>query len=379
MPNRSTYIGLISGTSLDGVDAAAVDLSGARPHLIASHIEAYPAQLKAELRALCLPGSNEIDRMGELDRKVGRIFSDACLKLLSKAGLSPQQVSAVGSHGQTIRHRPESPNPFTLQIGDPNTIAELTGITTVADFRRRDIAAGGQGAPLVPALHQALFQHSASDRLVLNLGGIANITCLPADGSLPVSGYDTGPANTLLDRWIEQHRGVAMDQQGEWARSGRADTALLDDLLTDPYFQLPPPKSTGSEYFSLPWLMEKLDRYSLAAVDVQATLVELSAGSIAGAITREGYSKSEILVCGGGAHNAYLLERLGTYLPQANIKPTSVYGVDPDWVEAITFAWLAKRTLAGLNGNLAAVTGATHDVVLGGIYPAASPQQVSET
>jgi anhydro-N-acetylmuramic acid kinase len=377
MPNESVYVGLISGTSLDGVDAAAVDLSSAQPRLISSHVEAYPGQLKAALRALCQPGSNEIDRMGELDREVGTLFSNACLRMLDKAGLKPQQVTAIGSHGQTIRHRPDSQTPFTLQIGDPNTIAELTGITTVADFRRRDMAAGGQGAPLVPALHQALFQQKGLKRIVLNLGGIANITCLPADASLPVSGYDTGPANTLLDHWIERHRQVAMDHRGEWARSGRTDQGLLDEMLADPYFHLPPPKSTGSEYFSPAWLMDRLEGYNLAAVDVQATLVELSACSIARAVTLEGYSESELLVCGGGVHNPYLMERVGAHLPEASIMPTSVYGVDPDWVEAITFAWLAKRTLAGLDGNLAAVTGAKHGVVLGGIYPGSHPQPAS--
>ncbi|MEW8690636.1 MAG: anhydro-N-acetylmuramic acid kinase [Candidatus Thiodiazotropha endolucinida] len=369
MPNESVFVGLISGTSLDGVDAVVVDLSSNQPHLIASHVEPYPTQLRASLRTLCQPGSNEIDRMGELDKQVAVTFATACRTVLADSGMTPHQVTAIGSHGQTIRHRPDAENPFTLQIGDPNTIAELTGITTVADFRRRDMAAGGQGAPLVPVLHQALFQKPGIKRIILNLGGIANITCLPDNTAKPVTGYDTGPANTLLDRWIENHRTVTLDQQGAWAKSGHINDSLLNELLSDPYFQQPPPKSTGREYFTLDWLLEKLTPHPLSAEDVQATLVELSAATIAQAILDEGYDESEVLVCGGGAHNLYLLERLGNRLPSAEIQPTSAYGVDPDWIEAITFAWLAKRTLSGLNGNLASVTGAERNVILGGIYP----------
>jgi anhydro-N-acetylmuramic acid kinase len=369
MPNESVYVGLISGTSLDGVDAVAVDLHDDQPHLISSHLEAYTPQLRASLRTLCQPGNSEIDRMGELDKQVAFTFASACLKLLAQAKLAPQQITAIGSHGQTIRHRPDAKNPFTLQIGDPNTIVELTGITTVADFRRRDMAVGGQGAPLVPAFHQALFQQPGTKRIILNLGGIANITCLPENRALPVTGYDTGPASTLLDHWIEKHRAVTLDHQGEWARSGDIDNNLLNQMLADPYFQLPPPKSTGREYFTLDWLNKHLTDHQLSTVDVQTTLVELSAVTIAQAIRDEGYAESEILVCGGGAHNHYLLERLATQLPAASIQPTSSYGVNPDWVEAMTFAWLAKRTLSGLHGNLASVTGAERDVVLGAIYP----------
>jgi anhydro-N-acetylmuramic acid kinase len=370
MPSESLFIGLISGTSLDGVDAVVIDLGNNRPQLIASHVEPYSSQLRSALRELCQPGENEIDRMGELDRQVAFTFASACQTVLTKAGLSPQQVTAIGSHGQTIRHRPDAENPFTLQIGDPNTIAEQTGITTVADFRRRDMALGGQGAPLVPALHQALFQQPGMKRIILNLGGIANITCLPEDATQPVIGYDTGPASTLLDRWIEKHQAVKLDHQGEWARGGRINENLLKDLLADPYFELPPPKSTGSEYFTLDWLMEKLAHHNLSPVDVQTTLVQLSVVTVAKAVIDEGYEKSEVLVCGGGAHNRYLLECLASRLPAARIQPTTVYGVEPDWVEAITFAWLAMRTLSGLSGNLASVTGAQRDVVLGGIYPA---------
>ncbi len=370
MPNESVFVGLISGTSLDGVDAVVVDLSSNQPQLIASHIEPYGDRLRTSLRTLCQPGNNEIDRMGEIDRQVAITFATACQRVLELAHMESQQVTAIGSHGQTIRHRPDAVNPFTLQIGDPNTIVELTGITTVADFRRRDMAVGGQGAPLVPALHQTFFQQPGKKRIILNLGGIANITGLPDTAAQPVIGYDTGPANTLLDRWIEKHQDVRLDQKGEWARSGQIDHGLLDELLADPYFQLPAPKSTGREYFTLDWLQERLANHLTSAVDVQTTLVELSAVTIAQAITGEGYAQGEILLCGGGTHNHYLLERLGIHLPAASIQSTSSYGVDPDWIEAITFAWLAKRTLGGLNGNLASVTGAARNVVLGGIYPA---------
>jgi anhydro-N-acetylmuramic acid kinase len=232
------------------------------------------------------------------------------------------------------------------------------------------MALGGQGAPLVPALHRALFQQSGKKRIILNLGGIANITCLPETTTQPVTGYDTGPASTLLDRWIEKHQAVKLDHQGEWARGGRINENLLNDLFADPYFKLPPPKSTGSEYFTLDWLLEKLAHHKLSPVDVQTTLVELSAVTVAKAVIDEGYEGSEVLVCGGGSHNHYLLERLASRLPTTSIQITSAYGIDPDWVEAITFAWLAMRTLSGLNGNLASVTGAERDVVLGGIYPA---------
>ena len=370
MPSKPIFLGLISGTSLDGVDAVAVTFNDDHPQLLASHNQPYPAQLKAELRNICLPGENEIDRLGQLDRQVAMRFAEAVHAVLHQSGLKPGQVTAIGSHGQTIRHRPDLDSPFTLQIGDPNTLSELTGITTVADFRRRDMAAGGQGAPMVPAYHQVLFQHTEQPRVVLNLGGIANITCLPAGDKTGIIGYDTGPANALLDRWIERHRGINLDHHGEWARSGEVNNQLLQALLADNYFKLPAPKSTGTETFHLQWLDAKAGVYSLAPKDVQATLVELTAVTVAEAIDREGYSHAQLLVCGGGVHNRYLIERLTHHLPESNLQSTAEFGVDPDWVEAMTFAWLAKRTLAGLSGNLPSVTGADRELILGGVYPA---------
>ena len=368
MPNERLFIGLISGTSLDGIDAALVDLSQT-PRLIAARHQPYPRDLLDPLRALCLPGGNEIDRLGGLDRRVAFAFADAVAELLTQAGVPSQRITAIGSHGQTVRHRPGSPYPFSLQIGDPNTLAEQTGITTVADFRRRDLAAGGEGAPLVPAFHQAMLRHPSRPRVVLNLGGIANITCLPpGDSNRPVTGYDTGPANTLLDRWVARHQDQPLDRDGAWAAAGRLLDPLLQRLLEDPYFSLPPPKSTGPEYFNLPWLERHLDPPPQRPEDVQRTLLELTAVSVSQAIAREGLAPAEVLVCGGGVHNSLLMSRLQHHHQEGQVRSTATQGLDPDWVEAMAFAWLASRTLAGLSGNLPSVTGARRDVVLGGIF-----------
>jgi anhydro-N-acetylmuramic acid kinase len=369
MPNESFYIGLISGTSLDGIDAALVDFSNLKPRLHTALHTPYPASLLRELRGLCQPGSNEIDRLGELDRRVGLAFAEAVQALLIKAGIKGERISAIGSHGQTVRHRPGADHPFTLQIGDPNTLAEETGITTVGDFRRRDMAAGGEGAPLVPAFHQALLRVPNKARIVLNLGGIANITCLPPQDEGRVTGYDTGPANTLLDSWIARHQSLAFDDQGTWASSGELNEKLLQLLLDDPYFSMAPPKSTGTEYFNLAWLDSHLQEPPLSAVDVQRTLVELSAYTVADAIRHEGYEQAQVLVCGGGAYNLFLLRRLREHLPSASVDTTASQGLAPDWIEAMAFAWLARQTLSGLSGNLPSVTGARHAVPLGAIYP----------
>jgi anhydro-N-acetylmuramic acid kinase len=369
MPSNGLFIGLISGTSLDGIDAALVDFANGKPHLHTALHRPYDEPLLRELRNLCQPGDNEIDRLGEVDRRVALAFAKAVETLLRKAGIGADQITAIGSHGQTIRHRPTATHPFTLQIGDPNTLAESTGITTVGDFRRRDMAAGGEGAPLVPAFHQALFQTPEQARIALNLGGIANITCLPPLNSGQVTGYDTGPANTLLDGWISRHLGRAYDDQGSWASSGQLNEPLLQRLLADPYFSLKPPKSTGTEYFHLAWLDALLPSEPVAAEDVQRTLVELTTRSVADAIRQEGYQSAEILVCGGGAYNGFLLQHLCNQLPSATIVSSATLGVDPDWIEAMAFAWLARQTLAGLSGNLPSVTGARRAVPLGAIYP----------
>jgi anhydro-N-acetylmuramic acid kinase len=372
MPNESFYIGLISGTSLDGIDAALVDFSSGKARLHTALHTPYSTSILSELRSLCLPGDNEIDRLGELDRRVALAFAEAVRALLAKAGIEAKRITAIGSHGQTVRHRPSANHPFTLQIGDPNTLAEETGITTVGDFRRRDMAAGGEGAPLVPAFHQALFRVMESPRIVLNLGGIANITCLPPLNQGCVVGYDTGPANTLLDAWTQRYRDLTYDDQGAWASSGQLNESLLQRLLDDPYFSLPPPKSTGTEYFNLSWLDALLPEQSLPPVDIQRTLVELTARTVADAVKRERFEQAEVLVCGGGAHNCFLLERLMRQLPEASVVTTAAYGLDPDWIEAMAFAWLARQTLAGQNGNLPSVTGARRAVPIGAIHPGRS-------
>jgi anhydro-N-acetylmuramic acid kinase len=370
MPNRPLFIGLISGTSLDGIDAVLVEAGEGVPKLLKASHSPYEESLQKGLRRLCQPGDNEIDLLGVLDRKVAIAFAESVQDLLADSGLEASEISAIGSHGQTIRHRPMAEHPFTLQIGDPNTLAELTGITTVSDFRRRDMAAGGEGAPLVPAFHQAALQISARDRIALNLGGIANITCLPKTGSGTVIGFDTGPANTLMDGWISKHLGNPYDSNGDWAREGQLIQPLLDECLRDSYFSQPHPKSTGTEYFNLPWLETRLDDSQYVPVDVQHTLAELTAVSVTQAIEETGYAAAEVLVCGGGVHNNHLMQRLQQLLPKAKVHSSAEAGLDPDWVEATAFAWLAQRSLSGLAGNLPSVTGARGEVILGGIYPA---------
>jgi anhydro-N-acetylmuramic acid kinase len=369
MPNEQLFIGLISGTSLDGIDAALVDFNDDQIKLLGTHHAPYSPSLLKGLRRLCHPGDNEIDLLGALDRQVGLAFADAVKALLTKTNVTADRITAIGSHGQTIRHRPAADPPFTLQIGDPNTLAEVTGITTLGDFRRRDMAAGGEGAPLVPAFHQAVFRSPRVARAVLNLGGIANITCLPAGETNEVIGYDTGPASTLLDTWIDRHRGEPFDRDGLWAASGQLNPSLLQRLLADTYFDLTPPKSTGPEHFNLQWLESRLPSDPLAPEDVQRTLTELTAVTVADAIRKQGFEQGEVIVCGGGSHNRFLLERLRQRLPMASVDPSDRLGMDPDWIEATAFAWLAKRTLAGQSGNLPAVTGAARPVILGAIYP----------
>lgn len=354
---------------MDGIDAALMDFSDS-PQLLAWHSHPLPEQVRQQLYRLQTPGNDELTATMHLDVVIGRLFAEAVHALLDKAGLKADQISAIGSHGQTLRHYPDGPTPSTLQIGDPNLIAELTGITTVADFRRRDMAAGGQGAPLVPAFHAGVFHHPGRNRAILNIGGIANLTLLPADVSQPVSGFDTGPGNGLMDAWIDQHYQQAFDRDGEWAASGHVHPGLLERLLNDPYFARTPPKSTGREYFNLAWLQPALETFAhLAARDVQATLAELSARSITEALSRGTMEVEDVLVCGGGVHNRHLMQRLEELLIPATVASTAIAGIDPDQVEAAAFAWLARQTLNDEPGNLPSVTGASHPVVLGGIYP----------
>jgi anhydro-N-acetylmuramic acid kinase len=363
------YIGLISGTSMDGIDAALVDIDASAVSVLQTRQHDYPDALRSQLiDAMRNPAKCAIDDIGALDRQVGKCFCDAANALLADAGVDAAAVTAVGSHGQTLRHRPDVAHPFTLQVGDPATIAKETGITTVADFRRADIALGGQGAPLTPAFHEWLFRQSGKNRVVLNIGGIANITVLRGDGS-DTTGFDTGPGNTLLDAWCRQNLGRPYDRNGDWAAQGDVIDDLLTRLLADPYFGAAPPKSTGFEYFNLAWL-EAAGIAGLRPEDVQATLSALSADSIAADIQHHAPDTSDIFVCGGGVHNAGLLQRLAANLPYAQVSSTAAAGLEPDWVEAVAFAWLAMRTLRGLPGNLPAVTGATRATVLGAIHAA---------
>lgn len=363
------FAGLMSGTSMDAADAALVDFSGAQPKLIATQRTPLSSELRSALLALCTPGPNEIERMAELDARLGEIFADTALALLTKAGVKAAEVHAIGSHGQTVRHQPGGPYPFSLQIGNPALIAHRTGITTVADFRRADIAAGGQGAPLVPAFHNAVFRSAQYDRVAVNIGGIANITVLPKDTRQPVIGFDTGPGNVLLDAWAERHLGKHMDEDGNFAARGHVREGLLHALSNDNYFALKPPKSTGREHFNMAWLDAALQTHTgISAPDVQATLCELTAASIAQAIRHYAPQTSEVLICGGGTHNVHLMQRLRARLSPCSVESTEQHGINPDWIEAMAFAWLAQQTLEGKPGNLPSVTGAKRTVVLGGIY-----------
>lgn len=377
--SASLYVGLMSGTSLDAVDCALLDCQPGGLDLVATREHAIPASLRREIAAISQPGDNEIERLGTLDRQLGHLFAEATLALLEQSGHSPGDIVAVGSHGQTIRHRPPSaqarPGPgFTLQIGDPNTIAELTGITTVADFRRRDIAAGGEGAPLAPAFHAAAFSRAGVRRAIVNIGGIANVTLL--DGAGGTLGFDTGPGNTLLDHWANRHLGVAYDRDGQWSAEGQVDEALLASLLKHDYFTRRGPRSTGKELFNLEWLDRHLASRPQAPApgDTQATLAAFTAGSIARGIREAMPDVEEVYVCGGGARNTDLMRRLYRELSPAGLDTTAALGLDPEWVEAAAFAWLARRSMAGLAGNLPAVTGAAGEVILGGIYPGHGPK-----
>jgi anhydro-N-acetylmuramic acid kinase len=366
------YIGLMSGTSMDAVDGALVDLASA-PRIIATASEPLNPELRAQLQGIGRGTDHPLEQLGRLDVRVGRLFAATAKRLLSETGIGREAVRAIGSHGQTLHHSPYGAEPFTLQIGDPNLIAEATGLTTVADFRRRDIAAGGQGAPLVPAFHSAVFRSPCEDRAIVNIGGMANITLLPADPAAAVSGFDTGPGNALMDAWATAHLGAPMDAEGRWAASGRVHQKLLSRLLADEYFARPAPKSTGRERFNRAWLAAALqEAEELRPQDVQATLCELTALSIAHAAAGSP-PPARVLVCGGGVLNCALMDRLDALLP-CPVESTAAHGLDPRWVEAAAFAWLAQQTLRGRAGNLLAVTGARHPVVLGGIWTGPEPR-----
>jgi anhydro-N-acetylmuramic acid kinase len=360
------YIGIMSGTSLDGLDFALVEQTD-RTALLGTHYEAMPDQLKQDLLALCSSGPDELARAAMAEQAWAELASLGIEKLLHSLDIDRSDVRAIGSHGQTVRHEPQ--RRFTIQIGHPSLIAERTQINVVSDFRRRDMAAGGQGAPLVPAFHEAMFGDVNRPRAVLNVGGFSNLSLIHPGRT--VSGFDCGPGNVLLDAWIHRHKGHSYDRNGEWAATGEVNNRLLDALLSDSFFTKQGPKSTGRELFNLAWLDHQLKHGAeLSASDVQATLLELTAKSICEALMSAQPDTQDLLVCGGGAHNTTLMARLQALLPGCRVVSTADFGVEPDWIEAMAFAWLAHCCIEGIPANRPSVTGATGLRVLGAIYPA---------
>jgi anhydro-N-acetylmuramic acid kinase len=363
------FVGIMSGTSLDGIDIALTSIEAPRNiRLLGARCVPFPLELRNALLNLCQPGHDEVRRSALAGQDWARLAADGVNALLEELGVTAGQITAIGSHGQTIRHHPEQG--FSVQIGAPSLLAEMTGVTVVADFRSRDLAAGGEGAPLVPAFHHWLLSHPDVHRVLVNIGGFANLTLLRPNE--PVTGFDSGPGNVLMDEWITRHLGLPYDQEGRWAGEGKVDDALLSAMLADPYFRRGAPKSTGREYFNATWLGQQLESQPRppAPVDVQATLLELTARSIAEAARATAHGCDELYICGGGAHNRVLMSRLQSLLEPLPVSSTQALGVDPDWMEAMAFAWLAWRRLTDQPGNLPAVTGARGERVLGAVYSA---------
>ena len=361
------YMGLMSGTSMDGIDAVLLEIEDNGMRVAAAAARTWAPQLQRRLRRAAEQYQQlGLQEFGQLDTIVGREFAEAAEQLLQASHVDPKTVRAIGSHGQTVLHQPRDSAPFTLQIGDPNVIAERLKIDVVADFRRRDVAAGGEGAPLMPAFHVAAFGTAGQYNAVVNIGGIANVSLLHADGG--ATGFDTGPGNCLLDAWSRKQRGQPYDADGAWAASGSIHAPLLQKMLKDSYFSRPPPKSTGRETFSDAWLDRALTGISANSADVQATLCELTARTIAAGVSAGGRPPACLMVCGGGAYNSHLTARLEVALPRTQVQTTAARGIDPQHVEAAGFAWLAYRYINNLPGNLPAVTGAKHLVPLGGLY-----------
>ena len=369
------YIGVMSGTSLDGVDVVLAAIDENMVAQQASLSWPIPVELKQAVLDICQGQQLTLSQFGQLDTRLGILFADAVNGLLAQENLQPQDIVAIGCHGQTVWHEPQGPAPHTLQIGDNNQIVARTGITVVGDFRRRDIALGGQGAPLVPAFHHALLAHPTERRMVLNIGGIANLSMLlPGQ---PVRGYDTGPGNMLMDAWIWRQCAKPYDKDAQWACEGNVVLPLLQQMLNDPYFAAPAPKSTGREYFNYGWLERHLQKFpGLRARDVQATLAELTAVTISEQVLLSG-GCDRLMVCGGGSRNPLVMARLAGLLPGTEVTTTDTAGISGDDMEALAFAWLSWRTLAGLAGNLPSVTGASEATVLGAIFPANPPRTQS--
>lgn len=367
------YVGLMSGTSLDGVDGVLADFSGARPTVLAHASAPFSPALTRELLALNSPRRNELHRSALAANALVRVYAQVVAKLLQQSGLGRAAITAIGAHGQTVRHRPQmfDGTGYTLQLNNPALLAELTGIDVVADFRSRDVAAGGQGAPLVPTFHQSVFGRPGETVTTLNIGGISNLTVVGPELADDLMGFDCGPGNALIDAWCLQHLGQAFDTHGAWAASGQVHAGLLAVLLDEPYFALPAPKSTGRDLFSPGWLVGKLEGFSaLAPADVQATLTELTASVCATAIQRHGLESKSLIVCGGGAFNSYLMQRLQAHLPNLPVQSSQTHGLPPLQVEAAAFAWLARKTVLRETASLKTVTGAQGARILGAIYPA---------
>jgi len=364
LDNPSYYIGQMSGTSMDGVDTVLVSIAGGKIELVDSLHHDFPSTLKDQVFKLCQGCEDELDLCAKVSNQLSELYAIGANALLEHTGLKADQVSAIGCHGQTVRHMP--PN-YTVQLINGALLAELTNINVVCDFRSRDMAAGGQGAPLVPAFHQQVFQQADKDTVVVNIGGMANITFLPTKGD--VGGFDTGPGNVLMDAWTQHHNKGAYDHNGQWAHSGEVETVLLKQLLDDPYFKLPAPKSTGREHFNLQWLMQYPIK-KLPAENVQATLLQLTVNSICDEIKKL-TSSAEVVICGGGAYNGQLLKCLSHELgAEYHVCRSAKMGIDPQWVEAMAFAWLAQQNLLKLGGNISNVTGAKGSRILGALYPA---------
>jgi anhydro-N-acetylmuramic acid kinase len=357
----------MSGTSLDGIDAVLVQFDDERNSvsLVTTYEHSFPGELRSDLQQLIdKPDAATLDRIGHAHRQLGLIYAEAITSLLNKADMSADDISAIGCHGQTVRHQPDTQPAFTMQLGDGATIANTSNIVTVNDFRSADIALGGQGAPLAPAFHEWAFASHAATSMVVNIGGIANVSVLQPE--TPLTGFDTGPGNTLMDSWCARHRGTSYDSNGDWARSGFCNSKLLQKFLADPYFSRQPPKSTGREYFNLDWLELQLADGNYPAPDVQATLAELTAATIATAsITAK---VSNIWLCGGGALNGYLVERLTNLMDGTSVQTTAALGIPPEWVEAVAFAWLARARLRGLPTGQPSVTGASSPALLGAVH-----------
>jgi anhydro-N-acetylmuramic acid kinase len=355
----------MSGTSLDGIDAVLVDLSGLQPKLLGTHFQSYPDTLRNSLLAIHFPGHDELHRSQMLANELAQGYASTVASLLKSTSTSESKVRAIGCHGQTIRHRPEQG--YTIQLNNAPLLVELCGIPVVADFRSRDIAAGGQGAPLVPAFHDRILRHHSIHRVIVNIGGISNLTDLPPNGA--TTGFDCGPGNLLMDAWIYEHHRVKYDQDGSWATMGRVIPGLLQRLLQEPFLLATPPKSSGRDLFNLVWLKNHLHGGE-SPEDVQATLLAFTAHTIADAIKRFCHGAQEVYFCGGGARNHALVSAISIELPDHRIDRTDILGIGADWMEAIAFAWLAQQTVHGCSANLPEVTGARHHCVLGAIYPA---------